>query len=159
MVPFLIGLLAIVSIFAQSGKPVSTPPHTSDEVKARGEAVSEAAQSLETGREEESGDESLVESAEVALGTKATVRIAAFNSKSGKEMPTPLPQVAVDNSVALEGSVETEDTVSEASLNVEGSSSFEFGGEVSGSQPAEAKADGKAFGQATADAAKNRGNN
>lgn len=46
-------------------------------------------------------------------------KVAAFNIKSGKEMPTLIPQVAVDNSLALEVSQGNNDENNEEGKEVE----------------------------------------
>lgn len=169
MVPFLIGLLAIVSAFAQGGQPDSTPPHTSDEVKLRGEVVSEAAVALDPSAEEEvseieapteeeeapSGDEEsegevLGAEEDAIVSVEAEVKVAAYNTKSGKEMPTLLPKVAVDNSVALEEAGIPTPTVAPGETETEG--------EEEDSSGTDSENNGKAFGQATADSAKNKRN-
>lgn len=163
MIPFLVGLLAIVSAFTQSGKPANTPPYTSDEVRLRGGAVSETAKNLDTSAgdetdtdedpatvEESLDDSSDEEDTEDASNVEAQTKVAAYNTKSGKYMPTLLPKVAVDNSVALEEAGALTPTVTPGETETEG--------EEADSSDFDNERGGKAFGQATADAAKNKRN-
>jgi hypothetical protein len=161
MVVFLIGLMAIVSAFAAVGKPATPPLHTSDDVKVRGSVVSDTAKNLDTkaevdARAEVSAD---VDGSDTESDTDANVnvqsatKVSAFNTKSGKAMPALIPQVAVDNSVALSTEANAEVESSDVEVSGDTSLNAEFGQSVATSQPESAKADGKAFGTATQQAA------
>jgi hypothetical protein len=146
MVVFLIGLMAIVSAFAAVGKPVNLPPSTNDDVKVRGSVVSETAKNLVDGSDVESDTDTNV-------NVQSATKVSAYNTKSGKAMPALIPQVAVDNSVALSTEANAEVDSSEAQVSGDTSLNAEFGQSVATSQPESAKTDGKAFGTATQQAA------
>jgi hypothetical protein len=161
MVVFLIGLMAIVSAFAAVGKPVNLPPSTNDDVKVRGSVVSETAKNLDTNAEVDASaevsadvDGSDVESdTDTNVNVQSATKVSAYNTKSGKAMPALIPQVAVDNSVALSTEANAEVDSSEAQVSGDTSLNAEFGQSVATSQPESAKTDGKAFGTATQQAA------
>lgn len=159
MIGFLIGLMAIVSAFAAVGKPVTLPPHTSDDVKVRGSVVSETAKNLDNKADVEAdvdADANVnIENSdtEADVNVESTTKVAAYNTKSGKIMKALIPQVAIDNSVALEASSNTEVESSDVEVSNNTSLNAEFGQSVATSQPGSAKTDGKAFGSATSQTA------
>lgn len=183
MVEFLAALMALITTFAQGGKPAELPPYTQEDVEVRGKLVSEAAQNLgvyssneleqQVAFEEDSNiSEQIPESSKndgQTIGQSATptdnenaeevdtTKVAADNSKSDKLMPTSIPQVAIDHSVALEVATE-EDIRSDvvvADIVVHGNSNASFGQQIAATQPVAAQTDGQDFGQATEESAKN----
>jgi hypothetical protein len=166
MIGFLIGLMAVVSAFAVVGKPATPPLHTSDDVKVRGSLVSETAKNLDTKTKVNASAE---ESAEVdgsdsekdkdsKVKVESATKVSAYNTKSGKVMPALIPQVAVDNSVALDTEADTDVDNSDAEVNSNARLNVEFGQSVATSQPESAKTDGKVFGTATSQAAAGNSN-
>lgn len=99
---FILVLVALVLSFAEDGKPSSKLSYTPDEVSDRGQEISEIASDFvpqSTGNgDQESGigkDEST---------TPEVSRVNADNTVASIELPTPIPQVAVNNSGKLEES-------------------------------------------------------
>jgi len=157
--------MSISALFAHGGKPVTVPPVTPESASAHGDLVSEAAVNLDpqntnsqgTNNSESQGEGSS-ENGEVSSNAElpVTTKIEALNTSSGKTMPTLIPQVAVDNSPALEALVPLNLSTPEVvSLEVEADENADFGQDVSDSQPDEAVSNGHAFGEATAVDAKN----
>ena len=173
--------------FSQGGKPATLPPQTQEEVSAIGSQVSEVAknfdnqnsdhQNLGVSEETPEGPEndgrtfgqnvssqaqnqSVEQNQSENANDPDTTRVAAHNTKSDKDMPTLIPQVAIDNSEALEAlggeetntEVEGQEVTSEESSNANENAGF--GQQVAISQPDLAQADGQAFGQSTSELAK-----
>ncbi|MBI2031547.1 MAG: hypothetical protein HYT08_02925 [Candidatus Levybacteria bacterium] len=182
MVEFLASLMTLITAFVQSGKPANLPPQTQQEVSLRGGMTSEAAKNLDpqnsnfqqsedidsiaivedqTPESPSNGGENLGQSISVKvkanLETQETTRIQAENTKSDKTMPTLIPQVAVDNSVALASGGEivlNEHGPINSEVSVGVNESASFGQAVTESQPDSAKEDGQSFGQSTSEGAK-----
>ncbi len=80
----LASLLVLVSSFVVGGKPVEIPPFIADEISQRGNHVSDLVRDLP--------DES---------NQPDNEKVPAYNAKSEKEMPSVLPENAIQNSRAL----------------------------------------------------------
>lgn len=189
MAEFLIALMALITTFAQGGKPANLPPHTQEEVSVRGSQVSEVAKNIDPQDSNNQGSEvseqtpdsskdngksfgqtvsseakasSQNQSASDTNGVNAesanTTKVAAENTESYKPVPTLLPQVSIDHSVALEASVDESSNaeVNNQNANAQGNSNAnaDFGQQVAVSQPDSAKDNGQTFGQSTSELAK-----
>lgn len=123
MTSFIATLLILVSTFVLGGKPVNIPPQLNNEVTSRGDQVSALVKdndsviepSTETAPSEGSssqssnsgGNGSLVESGQGGNSSVPNAeKVPAYNNSSEKEMPSDLPQGAIDNSPVLENSEE-----------------------------------------------------
>ena len=174
MMQMLGALLGIVMTLvlgtANHGKPESTPPVGQGEETGIGNQVSEEAKNLNfenRGQNPEGEQNQEQEENQNGLTTQTkpdTTKIPAFNNKAEKEMPTLIPQVAVDKSPALDeltqtdNGEETNGEGTESQDNQSNQNNAQFGLEISGNQPGEAKEDGYAFGRETSENAINNGN-
>ncbi|MDP3973948.1 MAG: hypothetical protein Q8P92_03890 [Candidatus Daviesbacteria bacterium] len=141
MPAFLLALITLVTSFFQEGKPTTLPPYTPEEVIVRGEVISEEAQNLapESSQTEVQSEDEIQDANTVSIDT---TQVASYNTKSGQEMPTPVPQVAIDNSVALEAVVNEDLEVEEQTIEEQVEVTTEPN-------------DGLVFGQTTAQSAQN----
>lgn len=160
-------ILSLVLTFAQLGTPLDTPLISPEEAKERGQKVSEIAQnnnpaSAHTESSENVPDEHNTNegsSSQSAHEAPDTQRIATVNNRAEKNMPTSIPQVAVDNSPALDEASD-ENTPSNFQENEQAQSqesqsdNAAFGQTVAASNPESAQEDGHAFGQETSESAK-----
>lgn len=180
-------IMSLVIGFSQGGKPATLLPLTQEEASAIGSQVSEEVKSFD---HQNSENQNLGVSGETPEEPKNdgrsfgqnvssqaqdqndeqnqsensqdpdTTKVAAHNTKSDKDMPTLIPQVAIDKSEALEPledgntntEVEDQEVAPEASSNANENASF--GQQIAVSQPSLAQADGKNFGQSTSESAK-----
>jgi len=159
--------MTISALFIHGGKPEVVPPVTPEAASAHGDAVSEAAVNLDPQNTNSQGtnnseNQESSENGEVNAIAElpVTTKIEALNTSSGKTMPTLIPQVAVDNSPALEAVVQlnlsTPEVVSlEETLEVEADENADFGLGLANNHPDAENTDGNAFGEATAENAKN----
>ncbi len=106
MPDFLTSLLVLVSGFILGGAPIDIPPYLNEALQTRGIQVSSLAKDFNSFsptptpaishlQNENNNDQKSVSQDE---------KIPAYNTSSDKEMPTNLPQNAVDNSPALDPS-------------------------------------------------------
>src|SRR3989338_1681798 len=155
MVDFLAVLLTLVASFIQDGKPETLPP---PDVSIRGSVVAEVVQTAPAaGAEGASGKTFAEVQDQVATSSQEspqpadTTKVAADNSKSGNTLPTEVPQVAVENSVALE-EVTSETVTPDQNDGIQAFNTSvidaEFGQQIAEPQPSTAQSEGKAFGQA-----------
>ena len=106
MPSFLAPFLILISTFVLGGKPVDIPPFISQQLSERGNQVSELVKNLPTltptpvqSEEPDAIDNS--HSKNIDNQSPDTNKVPAYNNRSDKEMPTNLPQNAIDNSGAL----------------------------------------------------------
>lgn len=114
MPSFLSALLILVSSFVLGAKPVDIPPFIADEISQRGNQVSELVKHLPTlsPTPTQSEEPDVIDNSHSPNNNNGyenndsqnpdTNKVPAYNNRSEKEIPTNLPQEAIDNSPALD---------------------------------------------------------
>ena len=108
MPSFLLPLLVLVSTFILGGKPIDVPPLIAEELSQRGNQVSELVKHLptQTPTPTQFEEPDVIDNSHSgnANNNENNDKVPAYNNRSEKEMPTDLPQNAIDNSPALDPS-------------------------------------------------------
>lgn len=159
--------MSISTSFTHGGKPATLPVVNQQDATIHGSAVSTAATNLDLQNQNDQDTNNNTQNQtgnqtnnQVGNGQNPdTTRVSAENVRAGIQMPTFIPQVAIDHSGALD--VSTGNLTApgnNAGANIQGStnanSNASFGQGISNSQPDSARTDGQTFGQSTAASAR-----
>lgn len=159
--------MTVSASFSHGGIPATVPPVSQQDAKVLGSAVSAVATNLDPqnkndqGKNANSPNQTGNQSNNQESNTPSpnTTRVSAENVRAGIQMPTLIPQIALDHSSALDMSTgnlaapgDNADESDQRSININTNASFGQG--IANSQPSSAKTDGQIFGQSTAASAR-----